>query len=111
MVVGVIFVLVLVSFGIIFVSLLVHEGVHVVQSPGPVSVCYDFGQVTVMHVLHNTSSLCVLDAYNSSRSCDEDIEFNKFRLFTEKCAFVFERFLSGILFVIFFMLLQHYYAN
>lgn len=39
-------------FGIIFISLLVHEGVHVMQSKSPQSICYDMQQATWMTVYH-----------------------------------------------------------
>jgi len=101
---GLIFVIVLCSLGIVFSSLLFHEGVHVFQSPAPMSVCYDFGQVTFMHVFHNTSSLCVFSEYNYSFLCDEGVEFNKFRLYSEKCAFIIERLCLCILSIFFYLI-------
>lgn len=39
-------------FGIIFISILAHEGMHVIQSKSPESICYDFNSNLIMHVEH-----------------------------------------------------------
>lgn len=36
--------------GMVFISILIHEGVHIIQSKEPYSVCWDVRQKSVMHV-------------------------------------------------------------
>lgn len=66
------FIVILCIFGIAFISLLVHEGVHVIQSESPESICYDMQQNSLMHIEVNLSD------YNSSE------EFKGFVSYTEK---------------------------
>ena len=40
-------------FGIFFVSLLAHEGTHIIQSKSPQSICYNMQQKTFMSVEHS----------------------------------------------------------
>lgn len=49
--------IVLSFFGVVFVGLLAHEGVHVLQSKQAYSVCYDFQQDSLMHVQVLESSI------------------------------------------------------
>ena len=65
------FMFVLSLFGILFVSLLAHEGTHVLQSKSPESICYNMQQRTFASVSHN---------YHTEE------EFEKFRLYSEKWA-------------------------
>ncbi len=66
--------MILALFGIVFLSLLVHEGIHIAQIKKPYSICYDFQQESMMHVKVNVS------AYNNSE------KFNNFDAYTEKWA-------------------------
>lgn len=59
--------------GVLFSSVIVHEGIHVLQSKEPISICYDFQQNTVAHVLHDTN-------YKT------DLEWKTFKNYTEKWA-------------------------
>lgn len=59
--------------GVVFFSLLLHEGVHIIQSKSPRSICYDIKAGTFMHVTHD-------NLYYS------DSEFKTFKSYTEKTA-------------------------
>ncbi|MFO7711069.1 MAG: hypothetical protein R6V53_04875 [Candidatus Woesearchaeota archaeon] len=63
-------------FGIFFLSLLAHEGVHVAQSKEPISICYDMQQNSFMHVSHDT---------------DDWSDFKTFVSYSEKSAAIVER--------------------
>ncbi len=66
------FISILCVFGAVFISLLIHEGIHVLQSKSPRSVCYDMQTATLMSVVHVPG--------------DFEGEFQEFRTYSEKLA-------------------------
>ena len=64
-------ILILIIFGILFMSLLIHEGTHIIQSKEPHSICYDLRKASFMRVYHNDS------AYGSDEEIDEFISYTE----------------------------------
>ena len=56
-------VIVLTMLGIVFLSLLVHEYTHILQSIEPVSICYDMQQKIYMSTIHNISHYAKADEW------------------------------------------------
>ncbi len=54
-------------FGILFLGLLVHEGIHVYHSKSPEDICYSFGTNKYMFVSHSNY---------------EDKEFESFKIYS-----------------------------
>lgn len=50
--------------GIIFISLLAHEFVHISDVKEPISICYNFGAKYFMHVEFDSSKWITLDSLN-----------------------------------------------
>lgn len=69
-------------FGIFFLGLLLHEGIHVYQSKSPQDICYSLGTNKWMFVSHNNY---------------EEKEFDSYTTYSEKWAE-----LSQIIFIMFF---------
>ena len=74
-------IMILCVFGTAFISLLVHESIHIAQSKNPYSVCYDIGKNSFMRVTHNVSGL-------------NDEELDRFLTVTELTAGVIEMLMS-----------------
>lgn len=78
--------IILSMFGIVFIGLLTHEFVHIIQTPVPMSICYDYNQISIMSTSFDRNNLC--SGINSDHMlCDED-SFNRFTLYTEKWALI-----------------------
>ncbi len=67
------FVIFLSVFGILFLGLLAHEAIHILQSKSPQSICYDMQQDTFMSIHHNPEDFA-------------DEELQDFKTYTEKWA-------------------------
>lgn len=57
--------------GIFFSSLLLHEGIHIIQLGKPESICYDFQQATFMHIENDFSD----EVYSGKIDYEKDITF------------------------------------
>ena len=51
--------------GIFFNGLLLHELIHIVQSPNPQDLCYSIGTKYFMYVSHNISNIEEIKAFQS----------------------------------------------
>jgi len=56
--------------GVIFTSLLIHEGIHILQLGEAESICYDMQQDTFMHVSHDLNKV-----YNGKIIYDKNIGY------------------------------------
>lgn len=95
-------------FGVFFIGLLAHEYTHVIQSPKATSICYDFNQITWMHVNHDTQEICGREYYKNSAICQQ--KFSSFEIWTERWAHVIGLITEGLGFVLIGLLLGYLIA-